>query len=49
MLREKNPAFGIRDISSLARLCAEEGNLEVKERIFVDASNNYFLSVRKAG
>ena len=49
MLREKNPAFGIRDISSLARLCAEEGNLEVEERIFVEASNNYFLSVRKAG
>ena len=28
---------------------SQEGNLEVAERIFVEASNNYFLSVRKSG
>jgi len=49
MLRGKNADFGIRDISQLAALCAEEGSLEIEERLFVEASNNYLLCVRKKG
>jgi len=49
MLRSKNADFGLRDISQLAALCAEEGSLELEERLFVEASNNYLLCVRKKG
>jgi hypothetical protein len=47
MLRGLNPEFGLRDIAMVQSLCAGAGNLALVERIFVEASNNFLLCIKK--
>lgn len=47
-LKEKNPEFGLRDITYIESGCNKLENLKLAERKFVESSNNYLLCIQKS-